>query len=86
MSTLERLARITEARVPTAPETHRKSTEQFLHYFEHRILAAIDAGRQLTLTDSSDALRGQMEYWQSSVKCIKWLRAMNAQRRKHAGT
>lgn len=86
MGTLERLARTTEARVPTAPETHRKSTEQFLSYFEHRILTALDAGRQLVLTDNSDALQGQMEYWRSSVKCIKWLRAMNAQRRKHAGT
>jgi len=86
MSTLERLTRTTEERVPTAPESHRRTTDEFLNYFEHRLLAALDAGRQLLLTDTSAALQGQMDYFRNSMKTIRWLRSMNKQRRKHART
>ena len=84
MGALEQLVKTTESRVPPVFETHRESTDEFLNYFEHRLLAAIDAGRQLTLTDTSDSLKGQLTYWRTSVRCIRWLRAMNKQRRRRA--
>lgn len=81
MNKLAELARVTERRVPPATAGHKQSTEEFLQYFEHRLLVALDAGRQLTIADMSPSLAGQIEYWQSAIKCIKWLKAMNRQRR-----
>lgn len=83
MSDLEKLVKTTEARVPTAPESHRRTTDEFLEHFERRLSAALDASRQLLLTGHSDSLRGQQAYWRHSIKAIRWLRAMNRQRRSN---
>lgn len=75
------LAKTSAPRVPAVTAADRLSTDEFLEHFEHRILKSIDEHRQLTLTHQTDALVGQIGYWRHAVQCIRWLRAMNRQRR-----
>lgn len=84
MSKLAALQRTTEARVPPVKESHRASTDAFLEHFERRLNAGIDAARQLQFNQPSDTLNGQIAYWKHAVKAIRWLRAMNKQRRRDA--
>ena len=48
--------------------------------------ATLDAARQLTFTDQSASLKGQIQYWRNQLSTIRWLRKMNEQRRRHAKT
>lgn len=80
------LNKTSEPRVPAATDAQRRSMDKFLSHFEHRISAALDSYRQLSLTDSSVELRGQIQYHRAQLATIKWLRSMNTSRRRDVST
>jgi hypothetical protein len=79
----EGLTKTTEPRVPAATDSQRVAMDKFLQHFERRINRTLDGYRQLSLTDNSEELRGQIQYHRNQLSTIRWLRAMNTSRRKH---
>jgi hypothetical protein len=82
MPQFESLVRLTEKRVPPASKRVKRSVDSFLAYFEHRVLASLDAARQLTLIQPGPSTPGQVLYFEHQAQTIKWLRNMNASRRE----
>jgi hypothetical protein len=79
----EGLQKTSEPRVPPATDSQRRAMEAFLVHFDHRISASLDSYRQLSLTDSSDELRGQITYHKHQLATIRWLRSLNVTRRRN---
>lgn len=83
LPTLPPLTRTTPRRVPSANNRTKKSVDAFLDFFQRRIAIKLDECRQLSLTDSGELLRGQIDYYKAQVSTMKWLRQMNAARRNN---
>lgn len=71
-------------RLPTCPENHRESIDEFLHYFRDRVERALNDLRGASMTDKSPRTVGQISYHRTQLSVLNWLISMNQQRRKVA--
>jgi len=69
-------------RIPTCPESHRESIDEFLHYMRGRIEKALNDTRIAAMMTRSPQAVTSINYQRSQLSCINWLISINQTRRK----
>lgn len=68
--------------MPTCPENHRESINEFLQYIRNRIELSLNDHRAELMHNKSPQLVGQVNHFRKYIQCINWLISLNDQRRK----
>jgi hypothetical protein len=83
MSEITEVPRPKITRIPTCPESHRESIDEFLIHMRNRIEKSLNDQRVAAMTTRHKSAEGTISYLRYQLSTLNWLIQINQQRRKN---